>query len=289
MHITPKRFALGWTVLVALAGSLYGVGPTIAHENPRDGIPRRSRLESQQGPPSPAFWELQPTQVDAMLLPIPDSDDSRYLHLHEYFSDLHCTAELMVEQTIPKHVGKNLMCVLPGKNAEQILVVARYDHHWESDGWSEAVALPILYNALRAQPREHTFVLVALRGSAGEKELFVNLRKNNQPTVKAIVVLDRLGMGHPRFHAESSKLLESEAAFAARIQGISVPMNEPVSGSVSYNAALFLTNRIPSILIHSAYAPKVSAPAFRKEFDFVAYYLCRIDAKLAVLTNPLTH
>jgi hypothetical protein len=290
MGITPKWFTLGWTVFLALVGSLSPLGPTKPRENPRDGLPQQSQLESQQGPSPAVFWELQPAQVNAMLLPIPDGDGSRYQHLHQYFSDLHCPSKLMVEQRIPKHVGKNLMCVLPGKNAEQILVVARYDGRWAPGGWSDAVALPILYNALLAQPRQHTFVFAAISGSAGEKELFVNLRKNKQPAVKAIVVLAWLGMGEPRFYTPGNKLLQTEAAFTAHLQGISVPMNDPLFSAVSHNSLLSLTDRIPSILIHSGdFFRQVSAPAFHKDFDFVAYYLCRIDTKLVIPTNPPAH
>jgi hypothetical protein len=288
MCITPKWFTSGWIVSLALAVPLSRVAPTNASENPQDGVLQQSPLESSQVPPPPAFWELQPAQVDDMLLSIPDSDDSRYQRLHEYFSDLHCPSKLMVEQPIPKHVGKNLMCVLPGKNADQILVVARYDHRWESKGAGEAVLLPILYNALLAQPRQHTFVFAALCGSAGEKELFVHLKKNMQPTVQAIVVLDWLGMGEPRFYTASHEL-DTEAAFAARFQGISVPMKDSLTSSVSHNAVLSQAGKIPSILIYSAFAQKVSPPAFHKEFDFVAYYLCRIDTKLVTPTSPPTH
>jgi hypothetical protein len=287
MGITPKWFTLGWTVFLAAAGFFSPVESTKACENPRDGFLQQSQLESQ--PPPPAFWELPPAQVDSMLLSVPNGDDSRYLRLREYFSDLHCAPKLMVEQTVPKHIGKNLVCVLQGKNAEQILVVARYDGRWDSEAWSDAVALPILYNALRAQPRQQTFVFAALCGSAGEKELFANLRKNNQPTVKAIVVLDRLGRGEPRFYTPRNKLLDTEAAFTAHTQGLSVPINDPLSNSVSQNTVLSLADRLPSILIYSAYGRQFSAPGFRKEFDFVAYYLCRIDTKLAVPTNPPPH
>jgi hypothetical protein len=271
-----------------VAGSVSPAGPSKPGENPREGFFPPSQVESQQAVLPPAFWELQPAQMDAMLLPSPDGDDSRYLHLHDYFSDLHCPSSLMVEQTVPNHAGKNLMCVLPGTSAERILVVARYDHRWESKGAGEAVLLPILYNALLAQPRQHTFVFAALCGSAGEKELFVHLKKNMQPTVQAIVVLDWLGMGEPRFYTASHEL-DTEAAFAARFQGISVPMKDSLTSSVSHNAVLSQAGKIPSILIYSAFAQKVSPPAFHKEFDFVAYYLCRIDTKLVTPTSPPTH
>ena len=285
MCITPKWFALGLTLFLTSAGFFSPAGPTRPSQNPPVGSPQQSPSESRQTALPPAFWELQPAQVDAMLLPIPDSDDSRYRHLRQYFSDLHCPSQLMVEQTVTKHVGKNLMCVLPGKNVEQILVVARYDYRWESNGWSDAVALPILYNALQAQPRQHTFVFAALSGSPGEKELFVNLRKNNQPKVQAIVVLDWLGMGDPRFYTPGNKLLGTEAAFTAHLQGVSV-LNDPLASSASRNAVLSLAGKIPSILVYSRYSQKVSAPAFHKDFDFAAYYLCRIDTQLVIPTNP---
>lgn len=288
MCITPKWLTLGLTVFLASAEFFSPSGSTKPSQNPRDASPQQSPSESPQGAPPPAFWELQPAQVDAMLLPSPDREDSRYQHLHQYFTDLHCSSKLMVEQTVPKRVGKNLVCVLPGKSGEQILVVARYDHRGDSNGWSEAVALPILYNALRAQPRQHTFVFAALSGSAGEKEFFVNLRKNERPTMQAIVVLDWLGMGDPRFYAPGNKLLETEAAFTARLQRVSV-VNDPLSGSASHNAVLSLAGRIPSILIYSRYSQKVSAPAFHKDFDFIAYYLCRIDTELVTPRNPPTH
>jgi hypothetical protein len=50
--------------------------------------------------PSPAFWELRPERVDAMLLPVPKDNDRRYARLRGFFTDLHCTRALMQEQAI---------------------------------------------------------------------------------------------------------------------------------------------------------------------------------------------
>ena len=44
---------------------------------------------------SPAFWELRPEQINAMLLPLPPDDHHRYVRLHQYFSDLRCSPDLM--------------------------------------------------------------------------------------------------------------------------------------------------------------------------------------------------
>jgi hypothetical protein len=242
---------------------------------------------------TPAFWSLRPEQVDPMLLQVPDGDDHRYAKLHEYFSDLHCTSNLMKEHSIPKHVRKNLLCVLPGKETDQIVVAARYDRREQSgEGWSEAVMLPMLYNALQAQPRQHTFVFAAIYGRAGEDEFFHSLGQNGQMPARAIVVLDSLGRSAPRFYTApvgwlstrreertaTNKLLESEAARTAHLQKI--PPYPPASVE---NSLQFKANKIPSILVYSDFQPRVSAPAFREEFDFVAYFLCRIDNKLVSL------
>ena len=50
--------------------------------------------------PSPAFFELRPERVDAMLLPVPKDNDRRYARLRGFFTDLHCTRALMQEQAI---------------------------------------------------------------------------------------------------------------------------------------------------------------------------------------------
>ena len=51
--------------------------------------------------------------------------------------------------------------------------------------------LPILYNALRAQDREYTFVFAAILGRAGEDAFVKNLGKKSQPLTKAMVVVDQ--------------------------------------------------------------------------------------------------
>jgi hypothetical protein len=251
-------------------------------------------IGAAQNPPI-SYWRLRSEQENAMLLQVPDGDDHRYQLVREYFSDLHCTPELMEEQTARKHNRKNLLCVLPGKGTELILVAARYERRRGriGEGWSEAVMLPLLYNALQAQPRQHTFVFAALSGTAGENEFIDSIQKRYGAAVKAIVVLDSLGLSEPRFYTApstgltaagrerkaTSKVLESEAAFTTNFQRI--PGSKWLSSLAAENTLLFQANRIPAILIYSDFRTSVSASAFQQEFDFLAYYLCRIDAALA--------
>jgi hypothetical protein len=233
-----------------------------------------------------------------MLLPVPDDDRQRYTRLREYFTDLHCLPALMEEQTIQKRRGgKNLICVLPGKDTEQILVAVRYEHrdrmNGVSSGWSEAVMLPLLYKALQAQDRQHTFVFAELDGGAGQSAFLDRLQKNGQHPPKVIVILDMLGLSQPWFYAPPAtrlsakgrernamnNWLESEAAFTARLQKI--PLSGYAMSEAIDNPLLFEAYNAPSILIYSVFKRSVPDQAFHQDFEFLAYYLCKIDAELS--------
>jgi hypothetical protein len=151
-----------------------------------------------------SFWELRPEATEAMLHSPSDDTDRRYIRLRQYFADLHCTSALMEEQAISKHRAKNLICILPGKDAEQIVVAARYDRRSGTDdpaqGWTEAVTLPILYNALLAGHRQHTFVFAELCGTAGEDAFVGRLHGKQRPLPMALVVMDALGRSGPWYY-----------------------------------------------------------------------------------------
>ena len=158
--------------------------------------------------------------------------------------------------------------------------------------------LPILYNALRAQDREYTFVFAAILGRAGEDAFVKNLGKKSQPLTKAMVVIDQLGLGDPWFYAPPAasltakgrergmmiKGLTAEAVFTARLQKIPTPRYVPQI--MVENTMLFEADKIPSILIYSDFSKSVPAEAFRQNFEFLAYFLCRIDSQLASVTVP---
>jgi hypothetical protein len=247
-----------------------------------------------------SFWELRPSAMDAMLQMSSDDDSRRYVRLRQYFADLHCATGLMKEQIVSKHGAKNVICVLPGKDTERIVVAARYDRRGGMDdptkGWSEAVMLPVLYNALLAGQRQHTFVFVALCGTAGEDAFLGSLRSQHQPPPKAMIVMDTLGLSGPWYYTlEGTPLsakgrerttmkmqLESDAAFTAHLQGL--PVSLTATPAATQNRLLFDADPIlPSILVYSTSRYPAVPDAFRQDFEFLAYYLCRIDVKLA---NP---
>ena len=188
----------------------------------------------------------------------------------------------MQKQPTGHQDATNLICTLPGKDEAQIIVAARYERKGETTGpgsrWNEALMLPLLYNALQAQPRVHTFVFAALNGVAGEKAFFDPLnKKTGQPAV-ALVVLDEIGLGTPGIYtvkpalfskkshaiAATSKLLESDAIAVAgmlRLQNAGLSQSSPTgAGRVTFNPDEKVTGnsilnreyQTPSILIYSS-------------------------------------
>jgi hypothetical protein len=228
-----------------------------------------------------AYWNLPPERVDSLLLHVPAGDHDRYLRLRDEFAGLHCSPELMQKQPTGHQDGTNLICTLPGKGEDQIIVAARFERKGESTGaggrWNEALMLPLLFNALQAQPRLHTFVFAALNGEAGEKAFFDPLRKKAGQPPAVLVVLDKIGLGTPSIYrvkpalfskkshaiAETSKLLESDAITVAGIMQLPNPaLSQPSQtgvGRVTLNLDEVMGNSIlnreyqtPSILIYSS-------------------------------------
>jgi hypothetical protein len=260
-----------------------------------------------------AYWNLPPERVDSLLLRVPADDHDRYQRLRDEFAGLHCSPDMMQQQPTGRQDATNLICTLPGKDEDQIIVAARYERKGESTGaggrWNEALMLPLLYNALQAQPRLHTFVFAALNGEAGEKAFFDPLRKRNGQPPTALVVLDKIGLGAPSIYtvqpalfskkshaiAGTIHLLESEAITVANILQLPNPGLSPSpSTDVGMgNSILTREYQAPSILIYSSAdrPPPLAndrghgqdnsqSPYFHRNFDFVASFLCLIDIKI---------
>jgi len=303
--------------IASTAGSAAGsaAAPAEGSKAAVNAIPTRTK------PRSIAFWSQPAENIDPALLQVPTENESRYEHLRQDFKALHCTTEEMEEQPIGHKGGRNLICTLPGSDGRApVVVAARYDRRSGSWGasqrWGEALMLPLLFNALRAEPRQHTFVFVALDGEAGEKTFFSELRKKSTRMPTSLVVLDSLGLGAPTIYtydaedmtrrskqrAGINRVLAAEAMISAEVLQLPSPMPgaaEQVSGRRALlqsgvgpedgNFILQREDEFPSILISSAPPSPLASPArtaspaaFHQDFDFIAYLLCRIDNRLAV-------
>jgi hypothetical protein len=276
------------------------------------------------GPQAPAqknglaFWEPDAARVDALLRANPKKDVERYDIVRRSMVNLGCTGPLLREQPAGKQ-AKNLICTLEGRTPERILVMARVDDRGrDRPTWSDAVMLPMLYHALQAQTRQHTFVLAAVDGRDGEKAWIAELRKPGQPPPVVSVVLDSLGSGPPFVHTEplqssdsSSQAAQTQSVVWAQSMKTRELMGIPVSAQWPqglsgldfqhyldwqqwlFGDALFhAVRQTPGVLLFSTrfsdHADAIDTAAFHQDFDFVAWLLCGIDVQLGTPRPAVT-
>lgn len=223
------------------------------------------------------FGIISRQAVDFLLKPVPQPDALRLAQLKQSFSDMECHDSLR-EQAVGEN--KNLICTLPGTAPEltrgpagklvpnpnhgTILFLAHYEHVGPGqsaiDNWSGAVMLPCLYLALAPATRNHTFLFIEVNGEAGAKALFDSFTPAERHAIKAVVVLDALGLGPAQFYVNPNDSLSNYGlAFlhrqllqAAADQRIAAPAPAiPGNWQKIDETREFRHRGIPSILIHS--------------------------------------
>jgi hypothetical protein len=243
----------------------------------------------------------------AMLATPPRREEERYARLRRYFTAFGCTGNNLSDLQLQKN-GRHpiLLCTLPGATDSRIVVTAWMPHvefyNGASDGWPAAVMLPMLYRAIKAQPRRATFVFAELSGDHGDKDFQNQLEAGGAAAPLALVSITALGFGSPGFfnlpanvlapavHANSDAL-QNEAWRMVHLQHIDTThssVSSPFSSgpTVSFGLVRDGPKDIPRILIYSnpvvlpGKSPAVTLPAFHENHDFIAFYLCDIDKKL---------
>jgi hypothetical protein len=255
-----------------------------------------------------AFWDLPESRMQAMLKDSPYREEDRYARLRGYFGAFGCSGDRLSEMTFdPGRHHKVLVCTLPGAVDRKILVTAWYPHadvlNGASDGWPDAVVLPMLYHALQAQPRQFTFVFAALSGQHALLNLLSQYRAAERSLPVVLVSVDVLGLGPPQFTVVPSDavpapvrpnadLVRTEAWRVAYLMHID-PRKTSVPSAYASTPMLSIpaftpegAKGIPGIIVYSSpiVQPGVSAAMtfsdFRLDHDFLGFYLCDLDRKL---------
>jgi putative aminopeptidase FrvX len=220
--------------------------------------------------------------------------------IRKLFEKTGCTP---VDQRVDKHNG-NVICILPGQIPSTIVVGGHFDFADRGQGivddWSGASLLPSLYEALKNQPRQHTFAFVAFAneelGLLGSIRYVKQMNEEQRSNVRAFVNLECLGLTPtkvwlPRSTPELvTRLRETASAIGMSIQGVSL---DRVGDDDTHP---FVAAHIPVISIHSVtqetwkilHSPFDRLDAIRlgdyyDSYRLVAYYLAYLDVKLARL------
>lgn len=255
---------------------------------------------AQQDPQGLAVWEPSAARMQPMLAKPPTKREDRYARLRQYFTAFGCTGEHLADAVLARDTRHPaLLCTLPGASLRTILVVASYERddffQEASDGWPEAVLLPMLYHALQAQPHRNTYLFAELGGHDSLERLVAQHRSEKGSLPLVLVSVVRLGFGPPAFSTvpnntqpqqvrPNNDVVRIEAWRLLHLQHIEAGASSPSAPIPWFIAPV--EKGVPSIVVYSnpvalpGHDPEFSLSAFRQDYDFVAFYLDDLDLRL---------
>lgn len=205
-------------------------------------------------------FQLVPREdVEARLGRYAGNNKQRETTLKQMFIEAGCDGQHVSEQPVQGSKQPNVICVLPGSSDKVIIVGAHFDRVSEGNGvvdnWSGASLLPSLYEAIKAEPRKHTYIFIGFtdeeEGEVGSRFYVRHMAQEQVSATDAMVNMDTLGLSPTKIWAShSDKRLIQEILYVAK------QMNLPVTGMNveqvgSTDSEQFAARKVPSITIHS--------------------------------------
>jgi Zn-dependent M28 family amino/carboxypeptidase len=172
--------------------------------------------------------------VEQRLKSYKGSDSEREATLKSLFQSAGCIEGKLIEGPVKGLKLPNLICTLPGSTDSVIVVGAHFDHVDKGDGvvdnWSGASMLPSLYQALKAEPRRHTFVFVAFageeKGLVGSRFYVNSLTSDQVRKIDAMVNMDTLALGPTEVWVS-----RSDQKLARALNGMAQALRLPLTGA----------------------------------------------------------
>jgi Zn-dependent M28 family amino/carboxypeptidase len=197
--------------------------------------------------------------IEARLEKYKGTDQQRESTLKQLFTESGCDDQHLSEQPVKGSKLPNVVCLLPGSAGKVIIVGAHFDHVSEGDGvvdnWSGASLLPSLYQAVKIEPRKHTYIFIGFtdeeKGEVGSHFYARQMTKEQVAATDAMVNMDTLGLAPAEVWAShSDKNLTRRLVYIAKQLNIDVTgVNVDQIGST--DSVQFSERKIPSITIHS--------------------------------------
>lgn len=210
-------------------------------------------------PQSAGFKQLPQDVIENRLLQYRGSDSFRAATLKKLFQEAGCNGERLKEQEVPHAGSPNVVCTLPGKSNNVIIVGAHFDHISAGDGvvdnWSGASLLPSLFQSLSSTPRQHTYIFISFteeeKGFVGSRFYADKLTKDEKARVRSMINLDTLGLGPTQIWVDNS-----DPNLVKELIGTASAMNLPVKGMNvdgigNSDGDSFKRHSIPIITLHS--------------------------------------
>jgi putative aminopeptidase FrvX len=203
-------------------------------------------------------FDLAPrVDVEARLGEFGGSNRQRQATLRRMFVDAGCEEHLS-EQRVGLR-PPNLVCILPGSSSRVIIVGAHFDKVPAGDGvadnWTGASLLPSLYQAVKFEPRQHTYIFIGFTdeevGLVGSNFYARHMTREQVDATDAMVNLDTLGLDSTNIWvSRSSPELVGALAHVAETIGSPIAASnfERVGSSDSES---FARRKMAHITVHS--------------------------------------
>jgi len=205
------------------------------------------------------FGTVNSQVVEQRLKSYKGGDSEREATVKNLFRSAGCPDRELTEQSVKGSKQPNVICVLPGSAEAVIVVGAHFDHVDAGDGvvdnWSGASLLPSLYQALKTNPRKHTFIFVAFtaeeKGLVGSRFYVSSLTPDQVKKIDAMVNMDTLGLGPTEVWAS-----RSDQKLVRALNGVAHALKLPltgvnVDGVGESDEESFIKRGVPTITIHS--------------------------------------
>ena len=255
-------------------------------------------------------FALVPRQiVEERLGKYAGNNEQREATLRQMFSNAGCDDQHLSEQSVNGSRQPNVICSLPGSSDRVIIVGAHYDRVSAGDGvvdnWSGASMLPSLYEAVKGQPRQHTYIFIGFtdeeQGLVGSRFYVRQMTKQQVAVTDAMVNMDTLGLAPSEVWAS-----HSDKRLTIALVNIARRLNFPITGVNveqigSSDGEVFAERKIPRITVHSltqaswnagvlhSSKDKISAihpDDYYQTYDLLAAYIAFLDQVLGSPTPP---
>ena len=170
--------------------------------------------------------------VEGRLRNYKGDNQQRHEKLKQMFAQAGCGTHELSDQSVKDSKIPNVVCVLPGTSDKTIIVGAHFDHVRMSEGvvdnLSGASLLPSLYEAVKAEPRKHTYIFIGFTdeelGEVGSHYYASAMTKQEVAATDAMVNMDTLGLATTEVWAS-----HSDGQLSAILGYIAKRLNMPVA------------------------------------------------------------
>ena len=180
--------------------------------------------------------------------------------IHKWLAESGCAKGNLSEQPVRVGLPPNVICVLPGKTEETIVVGAHTDHVTDYgdgvvDNWSGASLLPDLIFSLNGQERHHTFVFVGFtgeeKGMVGSEYYVEQLSPEQRSRIQAMVNMDSLGLASTKvWTSHADKVLLDPLTAIAKASKLPIATSN-VENVGTTDSESFARYDIPRVTLHS--------------------------------------